>query len=67
MHTPDGNIEIDSNGKKAGRGTYLCRDWKCWETRLKDNRLEYALRSSLTQDNREQLIEQAKDLLKGAD
>ena len=67
MHTADGNIEIDSIGKKAGRGAYLCRARECWETGLKGNRLEYALRSSLDQDNREQLIEQAKDLLKGDD
>ncbi len=67
VHTADGNIEIDSIGKKAGRGAYLCRAWECWETGLKGNRLEYALRSSLNHDNRHQLIEQAKDLLKGDD
>ena len=66
VRTPDGNIEIDTKGKKAGRGTYLCRVWDCWEVGLKGNRLEHALRSCLTQDNREQLINDARDLLKGA-
>ena len=65
VHTSDGNIEIDTSGKKAGRGAYLCRLWGCWEVGLKGNRLEYALRSRLTQDNREQLINYAKDLLEG--
>lgn len=66
IHTPDGNIEIDTSRKKKGRGAYLCPVWACWETGLKGNRLEYALRSHLTQENREQLIKSAQDLLKGA-
>ena len=65
MHTADGNIDIDSSGRKAGRGAYLCRAWECLETGLKGNRLEHALRSNLTQDNREQLTKQVRDLLKG--
>ena len=66
VRAADGNVEIDSRGKKAGRGGYLCRAWECWEKGLKGNRLEHALRSSLTQDNREQLINHAKELLEGA-
>jgi len=63
---PDGDIEIDTTGKKAGRGAYLCPTWECWEAGLKNKRLEYAFRSRLTQDNREQLLKDAKGLLKGA-
>ena len=66
VNTSDGNIEIDSSGKKAGRGAYLCRDLNCWETGLKSSRLEHALRGSLTEDNRAQLIKQASEMLKGA-
>ena len=53
----DGGVEVDSSGKKAGRGAYLCRGWECWEIGLKGNQLERTLRTTLTQDNREQLIE----------
>ena len=67
VRTPEGNIEIDSSGKKKGRGAYLCPAWECWETALKGNQLEHALRGSLTQDNREQLIKCGQDLLKGVD
>ena len=67
VRTADGSIEIDSIGKKAGRGTYLCRTRECWEAGLKGNQLEYALRSNLTEANRKQLVRQAKELLKGAD
>ena len=58
----DGGVEVDTNGRKAGRGAYLCRARQCWEIGLKGNRLEHALRVSLTQDNREQLIRFGKDL-----
>lgn len=66
VRTPDGNIEIDTSGKKAGRGAYLCRVRECWQVGLKGNRLEYVLRSHLTSDNREQLINYAREHLKGA-
>ncbi len=59
----DGNVEVDTTGKKAGRGAYLCRVQECWEVGLKAGRLEHTLRTSLTQDNREQLIGYGKDLL----
>jgi hypothetical protein len=66
VRTLDGNIEIDTSGKKAGRGAYLCRARECWQVGLKGNRLEYVLRSRLTSDNREQLMNYARDHLEGA-
>ena len=62
----DGRVEVDISGKKAGRGAYLCQTWECWGMGLKGGRLEYTLRTKLTQDNREQLIRYGKDLLQGA-
>lgn len=67
VRTPTGSIEIDGTGRKAGRGAYLCPVRECWETALKGNRLEHALRGSLTRDNREQLSKHSEDLLKGVD
>jgi hypothetical protein len=57
-------IEIDTTGKKTGRGAYLCPAVDCWETGLKSGRLEYALKTSLTQENREELIRLGQELLK---
>jgi len=65
VHTAQGNIEIDESGRKTGRGAYLCHEWRCWEEGLNSNRLEYALRGNLSRDNREELVKQAKDILKG--
>ncbi len=59
----DGKVGVDTDGKKAGRGAYLCRAQECWQTVLKGSRLERALRTTLSQDNREQLITCGKELL----
>ena len=56
-------VEVDTNGKKAGRGAYLCRSQGCWEVGLRNSRLEHVMRTTLTQDNREQLIRCGKELL----
>ena len=29
IRTPDGNYEIDTTGKKSGRGAYLCSNINC--------------------------------------
>ncbi len=66
VRTTDGNIEVDTTGRKAGRGTYLCPDLECWEAGLKGNRLDYALHTNLSRDSREQLMKHAAEHLKGA-
>ena len=66
VHTPNGNVEIDISGRKSGRGAYLCRLRECWELGFKGDRLGHTLRSHISADDRKQLIEQAKELLKGA-
>ena len=65
VNTPDGNIEVDITGRKAGRGTYLCPTLECWEVGLKSNRLDHALRTSPSRDSRQQLMKYAEEYLKG--
>jgi len=48
VRVADGSVEVDTNGKKAGRGAYLCQAQECWEIGLKGKRLEYTLRTTLT-------------------
>lgn len=57
-----GTVEVDTSGKRSGRGAYLCPVPECWEAGLKGSRLEHVLRINLTQDNREHLIEYGKSL-----
>lgn len=54
---PDGAVAIDLTGKKPGRGAYLCPRVGCWDVALKKGRLESALRTRLTADDRLRLTE----------
>jgi predicted RNA-binding protein YlxR (DUF448 family) len=55
-------VEVDPGGKRVGRGAYLCPVPECWEVGLRKGRLEHVLRTTLTQDNREQLIRYGRGL-----
>ncbi|MFC2063052.1 RNase P modulator RnpM [Chloroflexota bacterium] len=62
VRTTDGSVEVDTSGRKAGRGAYLCRVRECWQLGVNGKRLEHALRITLAQDNREQLIAYGENL-----
>ena len=66
VRTADSQVKVDVSGKNAGRGAYLCPAPGCWQTGLKGNRLERTLRTTLTPDNREQLIKYGQELGQGA-
>jgi len=63
VRAESGAAEVDISGKKPGRGAYLCPNKVCWELVLKKNRLEYALRTKLSNDNRQILTEHIHNLL----
>lgn len=58
----DGNIQIDTSGKKPGRGAYLCNMPECWQVAVKSTRLEHTLKTAITRENREQLAEYGNNL-----
>lgn len=62
VRTPEGNLEIDSRGKKAGRGAYLCKQQSCWEAGLTKKRLEHALKAEIGTEQRSGLLEYSKTL-----
>jgi len=63
VRAENGAAEVDISGRKPGRGAYLCPNKVCWELVLKKNRLEYALRTKLSDDNRQILTEYLHNLL----
>jgi len=63
VRAENGAAEVDIYGRKPGRGAYLCPNKVCWELVLKKNRLEYALRTKLSDDNRQILTEHIHNLL----
>ena len=44
VRDPEGRVAVDSTGKRAGRGAYICHDPACWEQALKRHALQRALR-----------------------
>ncbi len=61
----DSSVEVDTGGKKAGRGAYLCRTQECWESGINKSRLEHNLGTTLTRENREQLIRFSQGFFEG--
>lgn len=60
-----GDVEIDTTGRKEGRGAYICPERPCWEKALKGKQLEVTLRTGISQVNRDRLLKMAADLIKG--
>ncbi len=50
VRTPDGGILLDSTGKKAGRGAYVCPSEECLAKAVKAKRLEKALEHAISED-----------------
>jgi len=47
VRTPEGDLALDDNGKKAGRGVYLCAKSECFLKARKSKSLERALNKAL--------------------
>ncbi|MFQ5933548.1 MAG: RNase P modulator RnpM [Dehalococcoidia bacterium] len=62
VRTSQGAVEIDGNGKKSGRGAYLCQKWSCWEKGLRKNRLAHALKTQIAPEDVTLLWEYAEGL-----
>ena len=50
VRTPDGEILLDSTGKKSGRGAYVCPSDACLTKAVKEKRLDKALEHSISQE-----------------
>lgn len=50
VRTPDEQIVLDTTGKKAGRGAYICRNEQCLTKAFKEKRLERALKKEIARN-----------------
>ena len=55
VRTPDGHVQIDETGKRAGRGAYLCRRRACWIKALERRAIGRALKIQLSEADRRQI------------
>jgi hypothetical protein len=61
--TPLDGVIVDLGPRKvSGRGAYLCKTAKCWETGLKKGRLDHSLKTSITPEEKETLLVFSKTL-----
>lgn len=49
-------VVVDATGKLPGRGAYLHPYQNCWQAVLRGGRLEQALRTRLSEENRQSLL-----------
>ncbi|RJX24360.1 MAG: YlxR family protein [Dethiobacter sp.] len=47
VRTPEGKIELDVTGKRAGRGAYICPSADCLKKAVKSKGLEKNLRTAV--------------------
>ena len=59
--SPEGEIDLDKTGKKAGRGAYLCQDKECLDKACKAKRLERSLKHAVSKDIYEKLRQELED------
>jgi predicted RNA-binding protein YlxR (DUF448 family) len=52
-----GGIQVDPGGKMSGRGAYLCERDDCWQRAISGSALSKALRTELSDDDRERLLQ----------
>ena len=50
VRTPEGSVELDSTGKRNGRGAYVCPNADCFRSALKGRRFQKAFGVDLDQE-----------------
>ncbi len=55
VRTGDDGVHVDPTGKRNGRGAYLCDQPKCWTRAIDGDVLAKALRTALTDVDRDRL------------
>ncbi len=58
VKSPEGEFSIDTTGKKSGRGAYICRNIECFNSAVKQRRLEKSFKCPIDKNVYEQLKEE---------
>lgn len=58
----DGEISLDSTGKKPGRGAYICKNRKCLETAIKERRIDRGLKAQTDQSLTARLLNELEEV-----
>ncbi|MCE5344574.1 MAG: YlxR family protein [Eubacteriales bacterium] len=63
VRSPQGEVSLDTTGKKAGRGAYVCFNADCLKRALKQKQLDRALDAKLDEAANQQLTQTMQRLL----
>ena len=63
VRSPDGQVSLDTTGKKPGRGAYCCFNAECLRRALKQGQLDRQLEVKLSPEVNEQLTQTMNELL----
>lgn len=61
VRTPEGSLQLDTSGKKPGRGAYVC-SLSCFEQALRSSKLQRALKTNISQNELESLTVQVQSV-----
>ena len=61
VKSPEGDVSIDSTGRKPGRGAYVCRSAECLKKARKARRLEKAFSMKISDGVYSRLEEEIAD------
>ena len=50
VRTPDGDVCIDTTGKKSGRGAYICKNEACFKKAVKSKRIQNNLEVQISDE-----------------
>jgi predicted RNA-binding protein YlxR (DUF448 family) len=67
VRSPEGEVTLDTTGKKAGRGAYVCQNAECLRRALKQRQLDRALETRLGEETVQALTDTMERLLQGED
>lgn len=63
VRSPEGEVSLDTTGKKPGRGAYCCYNAECLRRALKQGQLDRQLEVKLSPEVNTQLAQTMNDLL----
>jgi len=62
VKSPEGEVSLDTTGKKPGRGAYICGDTNCFKRIVKSNALSRAFKTQVPEKITQELQEQLENL-----
>lgn len=64
LHTSEGEIILDTTGRKNGRGAYLCYSMECFEKAVKNKGIERSLKCKVPEETYESLKKEIESIEK---